>query len=80
MEKPNLTTSQWIDKGFWALITGAVWLAVVLMSSMNQSISDMGKDISKLNQKLAVLVFTTNNQNESLNDHENRLRVLERKP
>lgn len=79
MQRQNtMSLSQWIDKAFWAMITAAVWLAVQYMSSMNSSIADMSADISRLNQKLAVLVYTTNDQNNTLRDHEGRLRDLEK--
>lgn len=71
MNMGSRNMSDWIDKGFMALISA---VSIYVGSQIN----DLSKSVNDLNTKLSVYIAKSDALSEKLNDHENRLRAIER--
>lgn len=69
-DKP-LGIGEWIDKGFMALISA---VSIYVGSQIN----DLSHSVNDLNTKLSVYIAKSDALTEKLNDHESRLRAIEK--
>ena len=73
----------WVDRLLWGLICLAAFYATDQIKSMNEGVQDelkkMSANVHELNKNVAVAIQSLSALKESREDHEKRIRNLERK-
>ncbi len=69
-KEQGLSVSQFVDKMFWVIIA-------MLANKISGEVTSINENIQSLNQKVAVVVATSANQDKRMDGLENRMEKME---